>query len=153
MSLQTEDFLALEPLILERLKALCPAARAVLSVDDLADVAERSQTAPALHVVYGGFRVNSATDNGRSAVTEQRWLVVAVTRCSAQRSAAPAEARARSGELAREALAALMGWRPVPGMRPLALATPPNPIFRNGMSYIPLAFTALVPVHAPRLED
>jgi len=153
VSLPTEDFLALETLIIARLKALCPAARAVLSVDDLADVAERSQTAPALHVVYGGFRVNSATDNGRSAVTEQRWLVIAVTRCSAQRDAAPAEARARSGVLAREALAALMGWRPAPGMRPLTLSTPPNPIFSNGMAYIPLAFTALVPVHAPKLED
>lgn len=153
MSLPTEDFLALEPLIVDRLKARCPAARAVLSVDDLADVAERSQTAPALHVVYGGFRVSGGADSARSAVTEQRWLVVVVTRCSAQRGAAPAETRARSGVLAREALAALMGWRPVPGMRPLALATPPNPIFSKGMAYIPLAFTALVPVHAPKLED
>lgn len=153
MSLPTEDFLALETAIVARLRTLCPSARAVLSVDDLGDVAERSQTAPALHVVYGGFRVSSATDNGRSAVTEQRWLVVAVSRCSAQRNAAPAEARARGGVLAREALAALMGWRPAPGMRPLALATPPNPIFSNGMVYIPLAFTAVVPVHAPKLED
>lgn len=153
MTLPTEDFLALEALILERLRTLCPTARAVLPVEALADVEERSQVAPALHVVFGGFRVASATDNGRSAVTEQRWLVVAVSRCSAQRSAAPADSRARSGVLVREALAAMMGWRPAPGMRPLKLASPPNPIFKNGMSYIPLAFTADVPVHAPKLEE
>lgn len=146
MSLSPEDFLALEPLIIERLKASCPTARAVLSADDLADVTERSQTAPALHVVYGGYRVVQTTGEGCTALTEQRWVVVVVSRCSTQRDSSPAEARARAGALVGEAFSALMGWRPAPDVQVLVPVTPPAPMFRNGMVYLPLAFTAQVTV-------
>lgn len=145
------DFLGLEPLIIERLKASVPAARAVLAAEDLADVQERSQVAPALHVIYGGYRVAEAAENGRGAITEQTWIVVAVVKGAGQRGDAPAALRASAASLVGQVLAALMGWRPAERMRPLKLANGPRPVFSGGFAYFPLTFAALVPVQVDKL--
>ncbi|SIQ96453.1 hypothetical protein SAMN05421829_108164 [Aromatoleum tolulyticum] len=144
------DFLGLEPLIIERLKATVPAARAVLAAEDLADVQERSQVAPALHVIYGGYRVLEATDTGRAATTEQTWIVVAVVKGAGQRGDAPAALRASAAALVSPVLSALMGWRPADRMRPLKLANGPRPVFSGGFAYFPLTFTATVPVQVEK---
>lgn len=144
------DFLGLEPLIIERLKATVPAARTVLAAEDLADVQERSQVAPALHVIYGGYRVIEASENGRAASTEQSWIVVAVVKGASQRSDGPAALRASAAELVGPVLSALMGWRPVDRMRPLKLANGPRPAFSGGFAYFPLTFAAQVPVQVEK---
>lgn len=145
------DFLGLEPLILARLKATVPAARSVLAAEDLADVEARSQTAPALHVIYGGYRVIEASENGRTASTEQTWIVVAVVKGASQRGDGPAALRASAAELVGPALTALMGWRPIDRMRPLKLANGPRPVFSGGFAYFPLTFAAQVPVQVEKL--
>lgn len=147
------DFLALEADIVARLRARCPAARAVLTAEDLADVQARSQTTPALHVIYGGYRVLEASDTGRNARTEQTWVVVVALRAATQRATAASAPRVRAGELVGELLAALMGWRPAANMRPLTLANGPRPVFRDGCAYLPFAFTAAVPVHVPKTPE
>lgn len=144
------DFLGLEPLIIARLKAAVPAARAVLAAEDLTDVQERSQTAPALHVIYGGYRVVSASESGRGANTEQTWIVVAVVKGASQRADGPAAVRASGAELVGPVLAALMGWRPSERMRPLKLANGPRPVFSGGFAYFPLTFSADVPVQVEK---
>lgn len=144
------DFLGLEPLIIARLKASVPAARAVLAAEDLADVQERSQVAPALHVIYGGYRVTEASENGRTAATEQTWIVVVVVKGAGQRGDAAAALRASAAALVTPVLSALMGWRPAERMRPMKLANGPRPVFSSGFAYFPLTFTATVPVQVDK---
>lgn len=145
------DFLGLEPLVIERLKALVPNARAVLAAEDLADVQERSQTTPALHVIYGGYRIVEAAENGRGAITEQTWIVVVVVKGAGQGGNAPAAVRASAASLVGAVLSALMGWRPAERMRPLKLTNGPRPVFSGGFAYFPLTFAALVPVQVEKL--
>ncbi len=144
------DFLGLEPLVIERLKAMVPAARAVLAAEDLADVQERSQVTPALHVIYGGYRITESADNGRGAITEQTWIVVAVVKGASQRADGPAALRASAAALVGPVLAALMGWRPAERMRPMKLANGPRPVFSGGFAYFPLTFAAQVPVQVDK---
>ena len=66
-------FFDLEPEIVKRLRAALPAGVPVLTADELDDVEERSQPAPAVHVIYDGYTVTQAQPT--AALTRQRWLV------------------------------------------------------------------------------
>lgn len=137
-----DNYLSAEALIIQRIKDQVPGLNAVLSADDLAGVEERSQVAPAVHVLYGGdiLAGGAAGSAGRGAarIVRQRWFAVIVVRQA--RDATGSRARAEAGPLISKVLVALSGWPPSAAHRELVRLSAPNPLYRAGMAYFPLAF-------------
>lgn len=138
------NFLALEPLIVARVRealaGMTPAVH-VLTEADLADVKETAQLVPAVHVIWNGFRVAEAPSHGTRARLEHTWLCVAAVRNVADVRSGSA-ARLAAGELLARAGAALMGFRPAGVQAPLRLAAAPRGWASKGYVHVPLAFTA-----------
>ncbi len=128
-------------LLIDRLKARCPSVGgAVFSTADLAGVAEKSQVAPALHVVPSGY--TPADDSSGDVLWYEIYLVVAVVKHVARKDRSQAQQDAAAPLLA-EVLAALSGWR-LPtgaGVNGLVSVVPgPRPEFSDSHAYFPLAF-------------
>jgi len=137
------DFLGCEALIIERLKNKASGVKAVLSAADLADVAEKQQTTPALHVISGGWKptaVKPGSGGMLSAEFEQIWLVVVAVR-NVRSAKTGTDARAEAGPILAATLKALLGWRPSNEFQPFKPAPAPKPGFSAGYGYFPLAFT------------
>ena len=137
------NFLEPEAHIVARLKealaGVKPAVH-VLTAADLAKVKEENQPTPAVHVVWNGFRVLQAREDGAAARLDHTWLVVAAVR-NVRTLQSGQDARAAAGELAARAGAALMGYRPPNVAGPMRLApSPGSGISPAGFMYLPLAF-------------
>lgn len=137
------NFLEPEAHIVARLKdalaGVKPAVH-VLTAADLAKVKEENQPTPAVHVVWNGFRVLQAREDGAAARLDHTWLVVAAVR-NVRTLQSGQDARAAAGELAARAGAALMGYRPPNVAGPMRLAPAPGSgISAAGFMYLPLAF-------------
>jgi hypothetical protein len=132
------NILALEPLIIGALRAALPDHVYVLAAADLADVQEDQQPTPAVHVLYGGAPVKSAS---RAVVQiDQRWWTVIADRNLSDPDAVAA-ARASAGELAVSVITALLG-HDFPNAGELVLSEMPKPIYRAGHIYLPLGWNA-----------
>ena len=108
-----------------------------MNAADLASVQESVQHTPAIHLIYGGYRVAEGQLNRWRLV--HTWLVVAADRNVAVIRSGQA-ARRSAGSLlalvtARLASAAVEG-----ASTPLQLVTPPSARYQNGFQYIPSAF-------------
>lgn len=139
---EANNFLALEPhllaLISHAVQDIRPAVH-VLSSADLADVKESAQKTPAVHLVYGGFRI--AEDMGASWLLQHKWYAVVVVRNVATQRSGQA-ARQDAGPMVTQVMGVLAGAQ-VPGAtRALTLATPPPASYRAGHQYIPTAYEA-----------
>ena len=137
------NFLEPEAHIVARLKealaGVKPAVH-VLTAADLAKVKEENQPTPAVHVVWNGFRVLQAREDGAAARLDHTWLVVAAVR-NVRTLQSGQDARVAAGELAARAGAALMGYRPPNVAGPMRLAPAPGSgISPAGFMYLPLAF-------------
>lgn len=139
---ESNNFLALEPLLVAAVKAavagISPAVH-VLTAADLSGVKQSAQRTPAVHIIYGGYSV--AEDLLTAWRLAHTWYaVVVVSNVADQRSGAAA--RAAAGPLMAQVVGALAGAS-LPGLtRALELATPPRPDWTNGVQYLPTAFTA-----------
>lgn len=134
------NFLEPEPHIVARLKALLPPGVHVLTAADLAATREESQPVPAVHVVWNGFRVLEAREDGRAARLDHEWLIVSAVR-NVRGLKSGADARQEAGELASRAGAAVMGYRPPNTAKPMRLAPSPRAGYSPaGYLYLPLAF-------------
>jgi len=137
---ESNDFMAIEPRLVElvgrAVEGLKPAVH-VLTASDLSIVQEQAQLTPAIHVIYGGYRV--VQDMGVSWQLAHTWYVVAADRnVAAIKSGQPA--RRSAGSLLSLVTGRLAG-SPVEGaIRPLVLITPPPAQYRNGFQYIASAF-------------
>ena len=139
---EANNWLALEPhllaLIAQAVQGMSPAVH-VLTSADLADVKESAQKTPAVHLVYGGFRI--AEDMGASWLLQHKWYAVVVVRNVATQRSGQA-ARQDAGPMVTQVMGGLAGAQ-VPGAtRALTLATPPPASYRAGHQYIPSAFEA-----------
>ena len=139
---EANNWLALEPhllaLVAQAVQGMSPAVH-VLTSADLADVKESAQKTPAVHLIYGGYRI--AEDLGTAWRLEHTWYAVVVVRNVATQRSGQA-ARQAAGPLVAAVVAALVGAS-VPGAsRPLTLASPPPASYRAGHQYIPSAFQA-----------
>ncbi|MBW7901260.1 MAG: hypothetical protein H3C26_07275 [Rhodocyclaceae bacterium] len=127
--------------LIERAREACPAARGnVFSTDDLAGVAEKTQVAPALHVVLYGYQ--PAEDDGDGTVRwDEVWLVVAVVKHAARRDR-PLAQQKEAVPLVAEVLAAFSGWR-LPAESGvhcrLKVVPGPRPHFSETHAYFPVA--------------
>lgn len=142
-------FFDLEPLIIDRLRSALPDVR-VISADEISELGDRGQVAPALHVIYGGFGVPSTSTDKRAARVRQIWIISAAVKCAVQRQGSRPELRSRASELIDPALQALMGWQPRRTDRPLELAPAPRVLYQGGIAFFSIAFAAEFPVEAPR---
>lgn len=133
------SFLDLEQLLVERLTAQLPSTVRVFSASDLASVPTNSQVAPAVQIIYGGYRVVELKNDKRSAKVKQTWYVVPVVRNVAGQIDGRG-ARTSASDLIDQTLDALMGWRPSDAFTFLELASSVPPRWIKGLGYHPLAF-------------
>ncbi|MBA3997030.1 MAG: hypothetical protein C0466_07655 [Candidatus Accumulibacter sp.] len=130
------------PCIIERLKDRCLSVSGnVFSAADLAGVAEKTQIAPALHVVLQGY--TPGDDDGAGAVRwDETYLVVAVVKHAARKDRPQAQ-QEEAAPIVKDVLAALSGWR-LPAKSQvnskLKLVPGPRPHFSETHAYFPLAF-------------
>ncbi len=136
------DFLALEPVLCERIRAALPdPAVHVFAAPDLAGVVERAQHVPAVHVLYQGYRIVDAATPAYIALA-QDWVTVIAVR-NARDNFAGAPARADAGALASAVIAALNHWRPpLSGAKPLRITDTVPAGFNAGYFYLPIGWTA-----------
>ncbi len=134
------SFLSLESALVDRLKATLPSDVHVLTAADLAGVAEGSQPTPAVHVVYGGYRVVEA--NSGFSTIEQTWYAVVTVR-NVRGVKSGAGARNEADALLDAVYAALAAYKP-PNARPLAITNAPKPQTTAGFMYFPLAFNSTI---------
>lgn len=135
--------LSAEPLIIARLLDTVNGVKSVQSAGELAGIPEAKQTAPALHVLYGGYQVLDA-DSTAGVLIRETWLVVAVVSNAIQgRGAGQAEAalKTKAGGLLAQTIVALHGWRPSPAHAALVMVNGPKPKWSAGFAYVPIAFT------------
>lgn len=139
---EANNWLALEPHLLDLLtqavQGMSPAVH-VLTSADLADVKESAQKTPAVHLIYGGYRITE--DLGTAWRLMHKWFAVVVVRNVAGGRSGHA-ARQDAGPMVAQVVGALVGAS-VPGAtRPLTLVTPPPATYRAGHQYIPSAVEA-----------
>lgn len=142
-----ENYLALEPLIIDRLRDEIRCIDNIFSGADLASVKGCSQIVPALHVLYMGDRIpggeGSSACDGADQVLTQLWaVVVAVNNVTGILDGS--EARQEAGPLISQVLETLQGWKPAQGFRALKRTTGPGPNYVEGFFYMPLVFECVV---------
>lgn len=146
---EANAFMALEPRLVALLRAALagrsPAVH-VLTAADLAGVQEARQLTPAVHVVYGGYRI--AQDIGRAWRLEHTWHAVTVVRHVAQPGSAAA-GRQDAGALATAVALALADARVEGAAEPLTLVTPPPPSYAAPFTYLPTTVRAVTLLHKP----
>lgn len=139
---EVNDFMALEPrlvaLVQQAVVGMSPAVH-VLTADDLAGVKESAQLTPAVHVIYGGYRV--LEQSGNAWRLGHTWYAVTAVRNVATRQGG-AGRRAEAGQLASKVTAALAGAHVQGTSNALALKTPPPSGHSGGFQYIFSAFEA-----------
>lgn len=127
--ISTDYFAAQNPLN-EALKKV-PGIKRVYLSDELADLHEDKQTAPAVHVIYYGDTLPEAKNAGHLMQIKQTWLVVLVVR----------KRDKNHGEYMTNIIRSLSG-QVLDGAGPwLRVNTPAKPQFTKGYAYYPLAFT------------
>lgn len=127
-------FLDIQDAIVDRLKAAEPDAHIAIA-DELADLEERQQRTPAIHVIYQGYTPTRDLGEGHIQEIQTVWTVVV-----AVRSAREGGTREQAGPLLDAAFTALAGQRPTPDTSPLRLQAGPGSVHRPGFSYYPLTF-------------
>lgn len=104
----------------------------VFVATDIAAVANLGQHAPAVHVIYQGERESEGSQSGRVSSFDQLWLLVLVHRAS------PKEASA--GVWLGRILQAVAG-RACGDSTFRRESAPVRPSYKEGVAYLPLAFT------------
>lgn len=140
-----DDFLALEPALITRLKEIA-GFNLVDSVAALEQVAEMSQVVPAALVVYDGYSPVGEAGSGELTQFSQRWYVVVVVR-SASQTLTGGGLRTEAGPLIADVLEKLVGFR-VSGFTALRLTAAPPALMQSGYGYYPLGFTVQAEVEA-----
>lgn len=143
-----DNFLALEPLIIARLREQLEPTVYVMSAADLDAIVESTQPAPAVHVLYLSGRPTESQDG--FVTFEQTWLTVIVVRNLTDTTTGEA-ARQDAGPLAMQVIDALHRRKLVPA-RPLLPAKAPNAGFSAGHFYLPLAWTASISFRSDTCE-
>lgn len=137
---ETNDFMAVEPhlveLVRQAVQGMSPAVH-VLTSAEIADVTESRQRTPAIHVIYGGYRI--AEDQRIAWRLEHTWYVVAAVSTAATVRSGQA-ARQDAGKLAARVVGILAGASVEGASQPLTLISPPPARYSAGHQYLPSAF-------------
>ncbi|MDA8446381.1 phage tail terminator protein [Paracidovorax valerianellae] len=147
---EANDFMALEPRLVELVRqavgGMSPAVH-VLTSAEIADIKETAQRTPAVHVIYGGYRISD--DIGIAWELTHTWYVVAaVKNVSTVRSGEAA--RKGAGVLAAHVVGALAGAQVQGATKPLTLISPPPARYSAGFQYLPSAILATTVFRKPQ---
>lgn len=135
-----EGFYDAESLIVQRLEAKVNAK--IYTAAELAELDERKQKTPAVHVINGGFGPTQARGDGVVQEIEHTWwLVVADKNATQSASGTGSKVRSQVGPLIKQTIEAMIGWRPNNEHRAFRMAESPQPAYSAGYGYFPLAFT------------
>lgn len=140
------DYLFLEPLLVERVRAEVPGLALVGGVPDLATVADQQQATPAVYLIYLGDELSAGPQaqggQGRVQTVTQLWAAVLALYC-ADASGEGVAARREAGPLLGQLLKTLTGWIPRPDVTPLTRRQGPAEVaYVDGYFYYPLVFQA-----------
>ncbi len=145
--------MALEPRLVAllqcALQGMSPAVH-VLTAGELAHIQESKQLTPAVHLVYGGYRI--AQDIGSAWRLEHTWYAVAVVRHLAQAKSGAA-GRQDAGAIATAVALALADAQLEGAAEPLTLITPPGPSHSAPFTYLPTAVRAVTHFVKPPLPN
>ena len=137
---QSNDWMAIEPrlvaLVSKAVEGLKPAVH-VLTASDLSVVKESAQRTPAIHVIYGGYRITN--DLRVSWQLAHTWYVVAADRNVASITSGQ-PARRSAGSLLALVTGRLVCAQVQGAVSSLQLITPPPAQYLNGFQYIASAF-------------
>ncbi len=136
-----DDFLGLEPLLIQRIDDCVGGFRGqVFGAPELGTFsdARRSPPAPSCDVVYGGYLPLEDRGDGVTRV-RQTWYVVPRVR-NVRDVKSGQSAREEGSALIGQTLAALLGWKPSDNHKALVLAPAPPPEYLLGKLEMPLAF-------------
>lgn len=149
---EANAFMALEPrlvaLLKKALEGMSPAVH-VLTAAELGDVQEAKQYTPAVHLVYGGYRI--AQDIGTAWRLEHTWYAVTAVRNVAQVKSGAA-GRQDAGAIATAVALALADATVEGAAEPLTLITPPGPSHSAPFTYLPTAIRAVTNFVKPPLK-
>lgn len=141
------DHLALEDLLVSRVRdelaadSLVP-ERNVFTAADLADVEERQQQTPAVHVIYAGDELVGGGDaEGGAQVLAQRWYTVVAVR-NVRDTRGGAGVRTVAGPILARLIRALSDWTPGPGYTALIRRQGPEAAYSAGFAYYPLLWSS-----------
>lgn len=140
-----DDYLFLEPLLVERVREAVPDLQAVLTADSLAKIHDHTQYAQAAHVIYlrdedGQGAANQGT-MGKTQNVIQLWAVVIAVHYAAP-DASGAGSRRMAGPLISQMLRGLSGWTPSGTMAALKRGPTLQPSYINGRGFFPFTFRA-----------
>lgn len=137
MQLET-DYLAVQQHLISHLSPL-KGIRKVYGSQDIASVDEKSQIAPAIHVLYGGDQIADEAQGGHLSKVTQVWQLVLVVN----------DAKAHlSGELLMQIVRRMAGFHPVVGN--FNRVRGPAPRYRKGYAYYPLNFQITLTIQGER---
>ena len=141
MSAVDFDYLALEPLLVDRITTeLAGHLKAVQGAADLASITIKQQTVPAVYVIYLGDSVGQASGNAQPI--NQIWAVVLAVHY-ADATGTGEGARRIAGPLIGRLLAALNNWKPrqdINNLRRVQSNTPAE--YADNFGYFPLLFSS-----------
>lgn len=144
------NLLAIETAAITRLKATTwPELKAVYSTAEIANLRQREQPAPALHVIYDGFQIISQSGALNYRIDVRLYVIAVVQNAQGQLWMTQ-----QGGRLMTMAAERLVGWAPTDtDFSPLRLADPPRPFYRGEYGYFPLLFLSAVEWKIPRQID
>lgn len=141
-----DDYLAAESAIVAQLKDRVANVH-ILSAAELAGVPQKGQVTPAVHVIYGGDQVPTASaDRGYSGKPQkvlQKWLAVIAVR-NAGSQVTGEKQREQAGPIISQVIAALAGFEAGKGFGPMMRINAPAPAYNGTFAYFPLQFTTEV---------
>lgn len=145
MSDFSNDYLALEGLLISRLIDQVPALTDILGAADLDGVTDSQVAVPSAHIIYLGDQVPEGknSQSGCSQIVYQRWLVYLVVR-NLRSPVTGADNRADAGPLITQVNTKLQGWKPSTEFGELLRITPPPVRYHGGNGYFPLAYKARI---------
>lgn len=132
------NFLALEPILVARLREFLPSTVHVLAAKDLVGISEAVQPTPAVHVLYRGYRRGEPKPALRVELAQIWWTVIAVR--NVRDVGAGTDVRAEAGPLITATIAALDRYQPGAGFESLHLDNAPDAGYRAGHGYFPLGW-------------
>lgn len=140
------NYFALEPVLLERIRAEVDGLIAVYTPFSVEDMFQLTNASPSVSLIYTGDRVVDDAGKGKASVIYQQWLVALAVREESAQLDQTQSLRTKADPLIRQILAALQGFNPnIAGFRDLKRVPENLGVASSaGFSYFPFMFESQV---------
>ena len=106
------DYFAVEPVIVEHIKALMPDLLEVNTPFNIDDMLDHSNTDKSVSVIYYGDRMGEVSGRGKITSQYQQWLIVLTVRDAKAQAGTTNSIREYANPLILQLLAAMQGFDP-----------------------------------------